>query len=190
MDLGYQKQSTVIPKSMEWKAYHQTAKSGPNGQALYTSLIDFQILPEKLLKNIKILGGPTLSEKMDTLSELLKTVPELGHLILTRVSSILNPRIRKISFFGDKELKVRVIAQLDYFSQTALRPLHSYLFRALKKIPQDRTFDQGGGFQKLLSSETKDKFYSVDLTAATDRFPIQFISWVLRGRLPDSYVDA
>lgn len=33
-------------------------------------------------------------------------------------------------------------------------------------------------------------FYSIDLTAATDRFPISFISMVLKGKLPHHYVDA
>jgi len=46
-----------------------------------------------------------------------------------------SPVVRKLSYFADKETKMRVIAVGDYYSQTALRPLHSYLFRALKKIP-------------------------------------------------------
>lgn len=51
--------------------------------------------------------------------------------------------LRRLAFFADKEGKSRVIAILDYFSQTVLKGLHSYLFRALRKIPQDMTFDQG-----------------------------------------------
>jgi len=33
-------------------------------------------------------------------------------------------------------------------------------------------------------------FYSVDLTAATDRFPIEQIKLILKGRFPDHFVDA
>jgi len=55
----------------------------------------------------------------------------------------LNFSIRKLSYFPDKEGKVRVIGILDYFSQTVLKNLHHYLYRVLKKIPQDFTFDQG-----------------------------------------------
>lgn len=56
---------------------------------------------------------------------------------------------RKISYFADREGKTRVIAIGDYFSQTALKGLHNYLYRALKKIPQDCTFDQESFLSKL-----------------------------------------
>lgn len=80
-----------------------------------------------------------------------------------------------------------MVAILDYYSQTVLKPLHNYLFRVLKKINQDVTFDQNR-YREL----TKDWkiFYSVDLSAATDRFPISVISGLLRKLLPASYVDA
>jgi len=69
----------------------------------------------------------------------------------------------------------------DYFSQTALRPLHLFLFRILRRIPQDMTFNQGAFKGKV--NEYKIH-YSLDLTAATDRFPIELIELVLRGRFP------
>jgi len=82
---------------------------------------------------------------------------------------------------------VRVIAQLDYFSQTVLKPLHEYLFAVLRKIPQDQTYDQGG-FRKAL--EGAEIYYSIDLSNATDRFPIDLIAQVLNSRFPASYVEA
>jgi hypothetical protein len=94
---------------------------------------------------------------------------------------------RKLSHFSDREDKVRVIAIADYFSQSVLRPLHLYLFRVLKKIPQDCTMNQGSFRDKLVGAEI---YYSIDLTAATDRFPIQVISQVLRAHLPAWYVNA
>jgi len=94
---------------------------------------------------------------------------------------------RKLTSFSDKEGKTRVIAILDYFSQSVLKPLHLYLFNFLKKIDQDCTFDQNSFKNKIKDWEI---FYSVDLKAATDRFPISLISSVLEGRLPVSYVKA
>lgn len=94
---------------------------------------------------------------------------------------------RKVVYFPDKEVKVRVVAILDYYSQTVLRPLHSYLFRVLKKIPQDCTFSQGGFKEHLKSWK---RYHSVDLTAATDRFPITVIQMVLESKLPTKYVNA
>jgi hypothetical protein len=56
----------------------------------------------------------------------------------------------------------------------------------LKKIPQDCTFEQSGFIGKV---KDWDYFCSVDLSSATDRFPIALIADVLRGHLPSSYVD-
>lgn len=98
-----------------------------------------------------------------------------------------NGSIRHLSYFPDREGKTRVIAIGDYMSQTVLKSLHMYLFRALQKIPQDCTFNQGGFQEKLKGAEY---YYSVDLTAATDRFPIRVISSVLAGHLPTDYVKA
>nr|UPW42271.1 MAG: putative RNA dependent RNA polymerase [Heilongjiang mito-like virus 10] len=95
--------------------------------------------------------------------------------------------LRRVVWFPDKEMKVRVIAILDYWSQTALRPLHSYLFKLLKKIPQDCTFDQRGFKEKLINS---GNYNSIDLSNATDRFPIELICLILKAHLPHHYVDA
>jgi hypothetical protein len=76
---------------------------------------------------------------------------------------------------------------VDYFSQTVLRAFHDYLFNVLSKIPQDCTFNQGSFLEKTKGWK---KFHSIDLTAATDRFPIIVISQVLQGLLPLSFVQS
>jgi len=126
-----------------------------------------------------ILGGKPLAHRMSGLYYNLDFYKRRG------LSA--SPVVRKLSYFADKETKMRVIAVGDYYSQTALRPLHSYLFRALKKIPQDCTFDQGAGVERLKNQEW---FSSVDLSNATDRFPIKLISQLLRAKLPSRYVEA
>jgi hypothetical protein len=42
----------------------------------------------------------------------------------------------------------------------------------------------------MLQSNSKEKFCSADLSAATDRFPIEVICTVLKGRLPPAWVEA
>jgi len=51
-----------------------------------------------------------------------------------------------LSIVKDPELKMRVIAMLDYYSQLALRPIHNYLLECLKRLPCDRTFTQDPRF--------------------------------------------
>lgn len=81
-----------------------------------------------------------LREKLKVLTEGLERIPELWPYLGLNTGG----KTRVLRSFPDKELKVRTIAIGDYFSQGALKPLHSYLFRVLKRIPQDCTFDQGG----------------------------------------------
>lgn len=57
--------------------------------------------------------------------------------------------LRRVAAISDKEGKSRVIALLDYWSQTSLKPVHDFLFRILRTIPQDVTFNQGSFKEKL-----------------------------------------
>lgn len=196
MDLGYQSLRgnvlNFLPKGLEFKRYHFTTKSGPNGHALFTSLLSLYTLPNKLVESIGLLGGKLLRDRIGLLLRLRDVVSAVFPEFVTsrKVTRRGIAVTREVTHFPDKEYKVRVIAIGDYFSQTALKPLHSYLYRLLKRIPQDCTFDQGSFKDKLKVTEKGDVFVSADLSAATDRFPISVISMVLRGRLPEWYVAA
>jgi len=52
-----------------------------------------------------------------------------------------------------------------------LKSLHNALFDILSNIEQDGTFDQMSPIHKLMEKGFKE-FYSFDLSAATDRLPI------------------
>lgn len=181
--LGYRPSETKVPRGIYFRKFHMSSKAGPSkGTAIWGSMKDFGLLLDHsdLLADLRVLGGSRLCKVFDTLAKNYHLIPE-----------VLEPRkgttLRRLTSFPDKELKVRTVAILDYFSQTALRAFHDYLFRAIRKIPQDCTFNQG----KILTLAKDWKvFYSIDLTAATDRFPIQIISMVLQGLLPKFYVDA
>lgn len=178
--LGY-KPHSVVPSNLAFKKYHMSSKAGPNGQALWTSMVDLKLLVDSsLLEDLKVLGGSKFREIVDLLVSTLPWLPD-------KLFPVEGKTLRRLTYFPDKESKVRVVAILDYWSQTVLRPLHDYLFRVLRKIPQDCTFNQGSFTQKTQSWEY---YYSYDLTAATDRFPIYVESMVLRGILPEIYVKS
>lgn len=117
----------------------------------------------------------------------LSTAERFADVISSFFPSKGKDRYRSISYFADKEGKTRVIAIGDYLSQTVLKGLHNYLYRVLRKIPQDCTFDQGTFVGK---TDHWEIYYSVDLSSATDRFPIQVIKSLLEGHLPKVYCDA
>jgi hypothetical protein len=80
--------------------------------------------------------------------------------------------------------KVRVFAITDSITQSVFRPISDGIFKILRSLPMDGTFDQDAPvrrlkdlyLQGLLDSQT---FYSYDLSAATDRLPIDFQVQVL-----------
>lgn len=181
-DLGYRPSKNWVPRGVYWKDFHMTTKSGPNGHALWCSMVDFKLVAENftLFSNLKVLGGKKFSDLVDLLASVFKVLPP-------SVYPVVGSTLRRLSWFPDMEQKVRVVAILDYWSQTVLRGFHLYLFKVLRKIPQDCTFDQGSFLEK---TKTWEYYYSLDLTAATDRFPISIISMVLSGLLPESFVKS
>jgi hypothetical protein len=62
-----------------------------------------------------------------------------------------------------------------------LYPLHNYLFDHLKKINEDGTFDQNKLFNNLIKRlvDSPCKLNGYDLSAATDRLPLQLQSDIL-----------
>ncbi|WAK72427.1 MAG: RNA-dependent RNA polymerase [Plasmopara viticola lesion associated mitovirus 7] len=77
----------------------------------------------------------------------------------------------KISFVKDPECKLRIIAISDYYSQLFLKPIHNIIMNKLNNIKMDRTFTQDPNHKWDLSNG--EKFWSLDLSSATDRFPVE-----------------
>lgn len=165
---------------LRWRRFHFSSKSGPSGHALFHWWCDYLLLPSKLRDSIINVGGLKLGL-------VLSAAERFADVISSFFPSKGKDRYRSISYFADKEGKTRVIAIGDYLSQTVLKGLHEYLYRVLRKIPQDCTFDQGTFVGK---TDHWEIYYSVDLSSATDRFPIQVIKSLLEGHLPKVYCDA
>lgn len=81
--------------------------------------------------------------------------------------------IGQLSLKNEPAGKVRVFAMVDAWTQNLLEPLHLLLFKFLRSLPNDGTFDQNASFRRC---QDKSKLYSCsygyDLSAATDRLPI------------------
>lgn len=179
-DLGHKHVNACVPSRVSFSQFHLTTKRGPNGHALWTSIVDFLSLPDSLIESIKVVGGRKLTKRINYMNKYKELLP----ISLFQLPKVLS--FRKITAIPDVEGKSRVVAILDYWSQTSLRPLHHYLFRCLKQINQDCTFDQGSFISKLPNNG--EIYYSVDLSAATDRFPIQLIEEVLLPKFGETFV--
>jgi hypothetical protein len=128
--------------------------------------------------------------KLDELDELYQTsIPDA----LLRALKVKIPKgilkLAKISVKDDSSCKSRLFGILDYFSQTVLYPVHRGLFDILKQIPSDMTFDQTKDLAKL-RPDKGSSFHSIDLTAATDRFPVKLQKMVMAQLIGDEKAEA
>jgi len=70
--------------------------------------------------------------------------------------------------------KIRIFAMVDCWTNWFTKPLHDMLFKLiLPQIPQDGTFDQMRPVWRLLKSRRYSGLFSLDLSAATDRLPVE-----------------
>jgi len=143
-------------------------KSSPFGKAtlsgLYGLFFMMNIQASSLTYMINILK--------DQANDLLKPVLELVWKDHRTFKFIKNNPITtgKLSIVEDPELKMRVIAMVDYYSQWILKPIHEIILNKLKQLPCDRTFTQDP-FHNW-GKTYGHNFWSLDLSSATDRFPI------------------
>jgi len=101
--------------------------------------------------------------------------------LLLRLFGVIPPmKLGKLSVVYDQAGKARIVAITNWWIQLALRPLHDSIFKSLSTIPQDGTFDQDGVLDHLMANRSiEHKFYSFDLSAATDRLPIDLQEQIL-----------
>jgi len=83
---------------------------------------------------------------------------------------------------------MRIIAIFDYVSQSLLEILSKQLFNNLEKIPSDRTFNQDPHFTHV-EIDHSQKLWSIDLTAATDRFPVSLQKQILSKLVGPDYAE-
>jgi len=70
-----------------------------------------------------------------------------------------------------------------------MRPLHLAIFKLLESLPSDGTFDQMRPIQRLIELD-KRRYWSYDLSAATDRLPVFLQAAVLNHLLGDGLGEA
>jgi hypothetical protein len=82
-------------------------------------------------------------------------------------------KMGKLSVVYDQAGKARIVAITNWWIQMAFLPLHNTIFDYLRTLNCDGTFDQDGALKAfMLRRDPSQKFYSFDLSSATDRLPI------------------
>lgn len=160
-----------------WNEPHPTSKMGPNGPAMVTSHDDLFSLSEERISQLKVLAGYRFGVYIDNCIGARDYLRDIRKKLLP-VKADFNPREitdSRISIVKSPECKSRIIAILDYWSQTVLKPLHDWAFAQLRKFDSDRTFNQNS----INLKQSVGFFASFDLKSATDRFPVSLQERIL-----------
>jgi len=197
-----------------FKNYHFSVKSSPLGDnSMISMLVELVSLPADLKSIIYKVGGRDLKFRMEFIISnyraIASSIPgytecveklitcfgkQLGFITPVDIYDIkdkfftcfLSQYVRKMVSFAEYEGKTRIIGLCDYWSQVALEPLASVFFDILFNIPQDQTFDQAKGCKKL-TFHPLVTYYSFDLTAFTDRFPMTVVSSLVKYMYSEEY---
>lgn len=140
-------------------------KQGPNGQTTINAMLDLAALTQTLATSVESLLSSTGSEG--------RQISQTMKMFLSKVKPKPSNLHSKLSIKREGGGKDRVFAMVDYWSQVALKPYHDRLSAVLRTIPQDCTFDQSKGVEEMLKWSLKGTNSSIDLSSASDRFPLR-----------------
>lgn len=163
---------------LESTDYKYFTSKGPLGQSTNTAHLSIQELSLPTLDSLSRLIGDYSQEIVGftnlTISKNLRFFQDTGlepfsgsH--LTKGEFGVS---RKIAVIRDPELKMRPVAIFDWHSQTVLDKLSRQVYSMLKTIPMDRTFTQNPYFTHRDTTPVGQSYHSLDLSSATDRFPL------------------
>lgn len=105
-------------------------------------------------------------------------VKRIEGLALSAPSTLTPGPIGRLGIKQEAAGKVRVFAMVDCWTQWLMKPLHLGLFHLLDRIPTDGTHDQLRPIHRLLD-RGYTRFWSFDLSAATDRLPVILQAYLL-----------
>jgi hypothetical protein len=153
---------TALP---DWKGLHVATTMGPIGPSMFhaTSLID---------EWIKHFGESKVIDAFNLRGSMLCYIAKYSG-SFCRAWAEANPTkevnlLRRLATVPDVDGKTRVIGILDYWSQGILKGLHDELMSIIEALKgPDVTYGQD---IRPFGPET-EHYHSIDLTAATDRFP-------------------
>jgi hypothetical protein len=157
------------------------SSSGPNSKIqLFGYPLDALAFKENpaMLESFRIVSKYLGKDIYRTLVEEIKVVTETPLMLPSEYLRDAPLSLGRLAFKTEAAGKIRVFAIVDAWTQSLLFPLHDFLFKILKRIPQDGTFNQHAPMERLISLNLPF-LGSYDLSAATDRLPIDLQAQVL-----------
>jgi hypothetical protein len=192
---------TTLTTSLSCLKLFFTTKAGPNGQALLSSPLDaVALLSSPALPYIErittVIGCSRFFSYMVQLGVITRDLLCILEKICERFTDVnaMNLVEGRISRVYTAYGKCRLVAIPTYFVQVLFRPLHLLVFSILKRIPNDSTFNQEGGVERVIATGGQ-RLRSFDLSSATDRLPLDiqvgivFLLCTIAGMSPQCAVE-
>lgn len=141
----------------------------------------------RLLHDFWHLFSPVV-EGLEPEMERVQASYHLGGVGSSREPSIDAPLyVGQIGLIQEPGFKLRAVANPGRVFQAVLQPLGRRLFDSLKHLPWDCTYQQDKADAAIVQALAQRKVvYSVDLSGATDYFPLDLQIQVLKHLLPDA----
>jgi hypothetical protein len=175
LDLGVnvEEAQSALLSSAANHTFHESTAAGPNGHALWSAHLDASAIDRDGMLQSTIAEACDLL-KLGEVRERLESVTNIFPFEDTSDTNYDKTVHSRLHVIYEKGMKNRVIAILDYFSQDILDIYHQVLAAFNRANPCDFTFDQDAGFRKLQKyTLNRVPVWSLDLSKATDRLPIQ-----------------
>jgi len=156
-------------RTRNW-TYRVSEKGGPNGPATRSCTADARavVKDKTLTDNLTILASHIgMTKVVGTMTAMSMQDTSLGS---TRAGDPIHGRIHEIFELGGK---TRLVAIVDYWTQSIMDPIHRAIGDVLKSFAMDGVYDQNKSAKavKEATSRSDARVYSFDLSAATDRVP-------------------
>jgi hypothetical protein len=137
--------------------------SHPEGDTVFHNLLNY-------LDNIGVVWNTQMFlSRLNDAKDIIMRLPE-GSLPFKK--SMVTP-FGQFAIKKEAAGKIRVFALVDSITQSVMKPLHLGLFKVLRQLPNDGTFDQDASVTRCsIKAQQAGKAYSFDLSAATDRLPV------------------
>jgi len=141
---------------------------------------DGKVIHDNIMNYLKVVGSVWNTQQfLERLNDALRIVERMTDVYPK--CSMKNP-FGQFAIKKEAAGKIRVFALVDSITQSVMKPLHKALFRVLKQLPNDGTFDQDASVTRCsVKAEKAGKAYSFDLSAATDRLPVSLTGNILES---------
>lgn len=160
-----------------------STKSGVRGPTCATAGYQSLAIDEELMEDLeefnKVFRNTDFREIIEENQEFFRDHNDLYDKANSR--EINTSVLGKISFIPAPGGKTRLVALGNYWIQESFKELHKVIYSMLKKLATDGTYFQNEQFTRVLKASSERAVWSFDLTAATDRFPIEFQYHVLKS---------